>query len=78
MFKGGDPEEFRRANEAYSRLMAHATTLEQIEAEAELSATSVVIEISKQAVPGWKKKLTDRYGIPRTANVANTIFEVNS
>ncbi len=51
------------------------TKLEAIDAEAELSQTSVIIEVSKQSVPEWADKLRMAYGKPRTCNVKNTIFE---
>ena len=75
-FQGGDPVEFRLVNDAYNRLICHIDTLEIIEAEAELSNTSVVIEVSKHSLPKWWDKLKTTYGKPRTANVANTIFQV--
>jgi hypothetical protein len=65
-------------NDAYSRLIAHVATLEAIESESEQSATSVIIEVSKQSVPKWKTSLMLSYGVPRTTNVSNTIFEVQS
>ena len=49
--------------------------MEVIEAEAELSNTSVIIEISKHSIPKWLDKLK-AYGKPKTTNVANTIFQV--
>lgn len=75
-FKGGDPVEFRKANDAYSRLIAHIARLDALEAEAELSQTSVIIEVSKQSAPLWADKLTITHGRPKTCNVRNTIFEV--
>ena len=72
---GGDAYEFRRVQDAYKRLMAHITCLEAIEAEAELSQTSVIIEISKQASPGWADRLRMAYGKPKTSNAKNPIFE---
>ena len=51
--------------------------MEAIEAEAELSRTSVIIEISKQAVPKWKEKLKGSYGLPKTSKVNNLIFNVS-
>ena len=68
--------EFRKANDAYSRLIAHIARLDSMEAEAELSQTSVIIEVSKQSVPQWADKLTIIHGRPKTSNVRNTIFEV--
>ena len=50
-FKGGDPIEFKKINDAYNKLISHAAKIDAIEAEAELSRTSVIIEISRQAVP---------------------------
>ena len=35
-----------------------------------------LIQISKQALPTWVDKLTKCYGKPKTANVANVIFQV--
>ena len=74
-FQGGDEVQFRLINDAYNRLISHIDTLEVIEAEAELSNTSVIIEISKHSIPKWLDKLK-AYGKPKTTNVANTIFQV--
>ena len=74
--QGGDPVEFRLVNDAYKGLISHITKLQIIEAEAELSSTSVVIEISKHSLPKWWDKLKTAYGKPKTANVANAIFQV--
>ncbi len=74
--QGGDPIEFRLINEAYSKLIAHTSRLEAIEAEAELSRTSVIIEISKQAVNKWKEKLKAAYGPPKTTKLNNAMFNV--
>ena len=51
--------------------------MEAIEAEAEMSRTTVIIEVSKQAVPKWKDKLKAVYGLPRTSKVNNTLFSVS-
>merc|ERR1711936_151661 len=64
--KGGDPIEFKKINEAYNKLIGHVNKLDAIDAEAELSRTSVIIEISKQAVPKWKEKLKGAYGLPKS------------
>jgi len=73
--KGGDPIEFKKINEAYNKLIGHVTKLDAMEAEAELSRTSVIIEISKQAVPKWKEKLKGAYGLPKSqAKVNNVLF----
>jgi len=72
--KGGDPIEFKKINEAYNKLIGHVTKLDAIEAEAELSRTSVIIEISKHAVPKWKEKLKGAYGLPKTSKVNNVLF----
>merc|ERR1711944_82550 len=72
--KGGDPIEFKKINDAYNRLISHTSQLERIEAEAELSRTSVIIEISKQAVPKWKDRLKGSYGPPITSKVNNLLF----
>ena len=76
--KGGDPIEFKKINEAYNKLIGHVTKLDAMEAEAELSRTSVIIEISKQAVPKWKEKLKGAYGLPKSqAKVNNVLFNVS-
>ena len=76
--KGGDPIEFKKINEAYNKLIGHVTKRDAIEAEAELSRTSVIIEISKQAVPKWKEKLKGAYGPPKPqARVKNVLFNVS-
>ena len=72
--QGGDPIEFKKINDAYNRLISHTSQLERIEAEAELSRTSVIIEISKQAVPKWKDRLKGSYGPPITSKVNNLLF----
>ena len=43
--------------------------------EAELSSNSIVIEVSKIALPKWRDKLKQAYGIPKVENVNNTLFE---
>lgn len=63
-------------NEAYNKLIAHIDRLERMEAEAELRNTSVIIEISKQAMPKWWEKLKNQYGPPKSSDVKNTIFQV--
>jgi hypothetical protein len=77
-FQGGDPIEFRLINDAYNRLIAHVSRLEAIESEVEQSKTSVIIEISKQAVPKWKEKLKATYGAPKTSQISNTLFNVTT
>jgi len=72
--KGGDPIEFKKINDAYNKLISHAAKIDAIEAEAELSRTSVIIEISRQAVPKWKEKLKACYGLPKTSKVNNLLF----
>ena len=57
-------------------MIGHVAKQEAIDAEAELSRTSVIIEISKQAVPKWKKKLQGAYGLPKTSKVSNLLFNV--
>ena len=42
-----------------------------------MSRTTVIIEVSKQAVPKWKDKLKAVYGLPRTSKVNNTLFSVS-
>merc|ERR1712172_13646 len=59
--KGGDPIEFKKINDAYNKLIGHVNKLDAIESEAELSRTSVIIEISKQACQNGKKKLKAAY-----------------
>ena len=76
-FKGGDPIEFKKINDAYNKLISHAAKIDAIEAEAELSRTSVIIEISRQAVPKWKEKLKACYGLPKTSKVNNLLFNVS-
>ena len=76
-FKGGDPIEFKKINDAYNKLIGHAAKIDAIEAEAELSRTSVIIEVSKQAVPKWKTKLQAAYGLPKTSKVNNLLFNVS-
>ena len=76
-FKGGDPIEFRKINDAYNKLIGHAAKIDAIDAEAELSRTSVIIEVSKQAVPKWKEKLKAAYGLPKTSKVNNLLFNVS-
>ena len=75
--KGGDPIEFKKINDAYNKLIGHVNKLDAIESEAELSRTSVIIEISKQAVPKWKEKLKAAYGLPKTSKVNNVLFNVS-
>ena len=75
-FKGGDPIEFKKINDAYNKLIGHTAKIDAIEAEAELSRTSVIIEVSKQAVPKWKEKLKASYGLPKTSKVNNLLFNV--
>ena len=77
IIQGGDPIEFKKINDAYNRLIGHVSKLEAIEAEAELSRTSVIIEISKAAVPKWKDKLKAVYGPPKTSKVNNVLFNVS-
>ena len=77
LFKGGDPIEFKKINDAYNKLIGHAAKIDAIEAEAELSRTSVIIEVSKQAVPKWKTKLQASYGLPKTSKVNNLLFNVS-
>jgi hypothetical protein len=77
-FQGGDPIEFRLINDAYNRLISHVSRLEAIESEVEQSKTSVIIEISKQAVPKWKDKLKATYGSPKTSKISNTLFNVTT
>ena len=45
-FQGGDPIEFKKINDAYNRLISHTSQLERIEAEAQLSRTSVLLKFS--------------------------------
>jgi len=47
-----------------------------MEAESDLRNTSVIIEISKQALPKWWEKLKNQYGTPKSSDVKNTIFQV--
>ncbi|XP_040578557.1 uncharacterized protein [Lepeophtheirus salmonis] len=72
--KGGDPMKFKKINDAYNRLIQHISKLEIIESDKELTTTSVIIEISKQAISKWIEKLKV-YGIPRTSNFKSTLFE---
>ncbi len=75
-FQGGDPTKFRVVNDAYNKLIAHINRLERMEAESELRNTSVIIEISKQAMPKWWEKLKNQYGQPKSSDVKNTLFQV--
>ena len=76
--KGGDPIEFKKINDAYNKLISHVNKLDAIESEAELSRTSVIIEISKQAVPKWKEKLKATYGLPKISKVKSVLFNVST
>ena len=58
-------------------MIGHVNKLDAIESEAELSRTSVIIEISKQAVPKWKEKLKAAYGLPKTSKVNSVLFNVS-
>ena len=66
----------------YAQLIIHETNArvslqleQQIEA-VELS-NSILIEISKTAVPRWQEKLKTRYGWFKSNNCKNIIFDVS-
>ncbi|TRY80540.1 hypothetical protein TCAL_04794 [Tigriopus californicus] len=73
--KGGEAKDFRKVNEAYNRLIAHITKIEAIEADTDLANSSVIIEISSQAIPHWIERFNLTYGRPRTDGVKQTFFE---
>jgi len=76
LIKGGDPSRFRLINDAYNKLIAHSDYSEKLEADAELKNSSVIIEISKQALPKWWEKLKNQYGTPKSSGLKNLLFQV--
>jgi len=72
--KGGDPVEFKKINDSYNRLIGHIGKLESQAEENEL-ANSILIEISKTAVPAWLEKLKRVYGWHKSSDCKCIILE---
>jgi len=72
--KGGDPQEFKKINDAYNRLIGHIEKLERQAEEQEL-AQSILIEVAPTSVGKWQDKLQKRYGWFKKDNCRNIIFD---